>query len=531
MDDLLILHVLLLTDNGFLLSWFMLNYILTVFGTYGCHEWLLFVFFCQFLGVILWFQPTWKICNRQIGSFPLGGRGENKKYLSCHHLEISWELDKISKFLLTFARYLVGDWARIWSTKLQIWVRWWGPKNWMPKNHWDSEFGFWCITFLQWNRPAKLPTSLLSSLRDTLAGVTQTPHQLVNPSWKVISHEASLHMVTHHLTTISGKRFYIQWLFLVPLKGGRCHIIPQLAVYTTYILPSGGLYNPYHRLGEPETTIDIWNIHKQENHVIKMSRTGLFLRSSDQITPVMDEIEGRSLEAGNEFKKLENLQVFFRYFHKKSTKNPDCLKSINHFQLRKKIKKTIPKGGNAVWQFRSPRWNSWGILPTFFTECLTHRENGGKTPWDGGPLIINPISTLYSGYLDVFFPMSLTGMIKEKYQFNPSRLKLQLTARTWILSRIKTVGALWGIHQIWKFFAYLKMHHLKKNSQKLCGLHFCFRSLPFCFRFFYTSAGGTCSVLVNISIKEQSFSAVAGPGFRRSYCWWEIRDQLTSWGW
>ena len=27
-------------------------------------------------------------------------------------------------------------------------------------------------------------------------------------------------------------------------------------LYTTYILPSGGLYNPYHLLGEPETTID-----------------------------------------------------------------------------------------------------------------------------------------------------------------------------------------------------------------------------------------------------------------------------------
>ena len=47
-----------------------------------------------------------------------------------------------------------------------------------------------------------------------------------------------------------------QWLFLVPVKGGRWHIIPQLAVYTTYILPSGGLYSPYHLLGEPETTIE-----------------------------------------------------------------------------------------------------------------------------------------------------------------------------------------------------------------------------------------------------------------------------------
>ena len=34
--------------------------------------------------------------------------------------------------------------------------------------------------------------------------------------------------------------------------------IPQLAVYTTYILPSGGLYATYHLLGEPETTIDIY---------------------------------------------------------------------------------------------------------------------------------------------------------------------------------------------------------------------------------------------------------------------------------
>ena len=29
--------------------------------------------------------------------------------------------------------------------------------------------------------------------------------------------------------------------------------------YTTYILPSGGLYATYHLLGEPETTIDISN--------------------------------------------------------------------------------------------------------------------------------------------------------------------------------------------------------------------------------------------------------------------------------
>ena len=54
---------------------------------------------------------------------------------------------------------------------------------------------------------------------------------------------------------LDGQR-KLQWLFLVPLKGGRWHIIPQLAVYTTYILPSGGLYATYHPLGEPETTIE-----------------------------------------------------------------------------------------------------------------------------------------------------------------------------------------------------------------------------------------------------------------------------------
>ena len=36
--------------------------------------------------------------------------------------------------------------------------------------------------------------------------------------------------------------YIYHWLFLVPLKGARWHIIPQLAVYTTHILPSGGSY-------------------------------------------------------------------------------------------------------------------------------------------------------------------------------------------------------------------------------------------------------------------------------------------------
>ena len=47
-----------------------------------------------------------------------------------------------------------------------------------------------------------------------------------------------------------------QWLFLVPLKGGRDYITPQKAIYKWYILPIGGLYSPYHLLREPETPIE-----------------------------------------------------------------------------------------------------------------------------------------------------------------------------------------------------------------------------------------------------------------------------------
>ena len=48
------------------------------------------------------------------------------------------------------------------------------------------------------------------------------------------------------------------WLFFGSRRRwDRWHIIPQVAVYTTYILPSGGIYATYHLLREPETTIEI----------------------------------------------------------------------------------------------------------------------------------------------------------------------------------------------------------------------------------------------------------------------------------
>ena len=61
---------------------------------------------------------------------------------------------------------------------------------------------------------------------------------------------------------VSQNGWFIQWLFLVPLKGGRDYIIPQLAVYTTYIplivLTFWGVISYRSQLlGEPETTIDL----------------------------------------------------------------------------------------------------------------------------------------------------------------------------------------------------------------------------------------------------------------------------------
>ena len=43
------------------------------------------------------------------------------------------------------------------------------------------------------------------------------------------------HQLKYTLVDMLVPRRVDQWLFLVPVKGGRWHIIPQLTVYTTYI--------------------------------------------------------------------------------------------------------------------------------------------------------------------------------------------------------------------------------------------------------------------------------------------------------
>ena len=55
-----------------------------------------------------------------------------------------------------------------------------------------------------------------------------------------------VHLASDDSMVVSGSR----------KRWDRWHTIPQLAVYTTYMLPSGGLYATYHLLREPETTIE-----------------------------------------------------------------------------------------------------------------------------------------------------------------------------------------------------------------------------------------------------------------------------------
>ena len=70
----------------------------------------------------------------------------------------------------------------------------------------------------------------------------QVPIALVPGTWYI-----------HMFKFING--CFNQWSFLVPLIGGRWHIITQLAIYKWYMLPIGWLYVTYHLLREPETAI------------------------------------------------------------------------------------------------------------------------------------------------------------------------------------------------------------------------------------------------------------------------------------
>ena len=75
-----------------------------------------------------------------------------------------------------------------------------------------------------------------------------------------------------------------QWLFLVP----------QLAVYTTYILPSGGLYATYHPLREPETTIDWWTDFPLVANASWYRKIWKLIDTFSTIKTAMEVIQGES---------------------------------------------------------------------------------------------------------------------------------------------------------------------------------------------------------------------------------------------
>ena len=67
----------------------------------------------------------------------------------------------------------------------------------------------------------------------------------------------------YHVTvTVDNSSMHLQWSFLVPLIGGRYHIIPQLVIYKWYIsgiFPAnwGIIYHRSHLLREPGNSIDL----------------------------------------------------------------------------------------------------------------------------------------------------------------------------------------------------------------------------------------------------------------------------------
>ena len=60
-------------------------------------------------------------------------------------------------------------------------------------------------------------------------------------------------------------------------------------------------------------------------------------------------------------------------------------------------------------------WSLWNFCYQFFRHIqITKVGKCWENPWDGGPLIINPIYTLYSGYILGISPFKgLLGVVKQ----------------------------------------------------------------------------------------------------------------------
>ncbi len=181
-----------------------------------------------------WFQPIWRICSSNW--IMSSSRGEHKQYLKTPPsvplklLLLYFLEENKKKHHYTFLKL-----ARV-------------KDSWIPSRSSLSSNKFkvilWCLTSIS------------------------APFQPSNNYMKIkIKHGTLLknNMATEKFwwEIPMFSCFSSQWLFLVPLKGGRWHIIPQLAVDTTYIplivlaFWGGPICYRSHLLGEPETTIDL----------------------------------------------------------------------------------------------------------------------------------------------------------------------------------------------------------------------------------------------------------------------------------
>ncbi len=89
---------------------------------------------------------------------------------------------------------------------------------------------------------------------------------------------------------------------------------------------------------------------------------------------------------------------------------PPC--KTNMYSWKKPLEATIPKRPSQVPRQYGPQLKDYSTSEVWGDPFLKGKMVG--VPWDGGPLIINPIYTLYSGYLLGISPFKgLLGGLKQ----------------------------------------------------------------------------------------------------------------------
>ena len=106
------------------------------------------------------------------------------------------------------------------------------------------------------SKTMRIPTRSTPFCWGIFTSVSMEASYLLVSTWRILPTPLIRGLYDHHgpMVILSTETIHVgmilqvgalpQWLFLVPSIGGRYHIIPQLAVYTTYI-PLIYIYNIY----------------------------------------------------------------------------------------------------------------------------------------------------------------------------------------------------------------------------------------------------------------------------------------------